>query len=91
MSKIIVLGAGICGLATAMLLRRDGHDVTVLERDGAPVPRSPIEAWEHWGRDGVTQFRQPHFLLPRGRMVLEDTLPEVAAVLRRQADCASTF
>ncbi len=81
MSKIIVLGAGICGLATAMLLRRDGHDVTVLERDGAPVPRSPIEAWEHWGRDGVTQFRQPHFLLPRGRMVLEDTLPEVAAVL----------
>lgn len=82
MSKIIVLGAGICGLATAMLLRRDGHDVTVLERDGAPTPRSPIDAWAHWAPDGVTQFRQPHLLLPRGRKVLEDTLPDVATALK---------
>ena len=35
MADILVLGAGLTGLTTAMLLARDGHDVTVLERDAA--------------------------------------------------------
>jgi phytoene dehydrogenase-like protein len=38
MSKIIVLGAGMCGLVSGILLLRDGHEVTVLERDAQPVP-----------------------------------------------------
>ena len=37
MAEILVLGAGLTGLTTAMLLARDGHDVTVLERDPAPA------------------------------------------------------
>jgi 2-polyprenyl-6-methoxyphenol hydroxylase-like FAD-dependent oxidoreductase len=45
MSRIIVLGAGVCGTAAALLLRRDGHDVTVLERDAAPAPVSVDDAW----------------------------------------------
>ena len=77
MARIVVLGAGVCGLAAGMLLRRDGHDVTVLERDPAPVPDSVEEAWEGWSRDGVTQFRLPHFVLSRGRLVLEQELPDV--------------
>ena len=81
MAKIIVLGAGVCGLATGMLLRRDGHDVTVLERDLSDVPSSVEEAWEQWPRDGVAQFRQPHYLHPRVRLVLEDTLPEIVTAL----------
>ena len=32
MSRIIVLGGGVVGLTTAMLLVRQGHDVTVFER-----------------------------------------------------------
>lgn len=80
-SRIIVLGAGVCGLTAGMLLRRDGHEVTILERDPAPVPGSPQEAWERWTRDGVTQFRQPHYLHSRGRIVLEEELPEVVAAL----------
>ena len=64
-----------------MLLRRDGHDVTILERDPEPVPNSPREAWEHWSRDGVTQFRQPHYLQSRGRIVLEEELPDVLDAL----------
>jgi 2-polyprenyl-6-methoxyphenol hydroxylase-like FAD-dependent oxidoreductase len=76
-----VLGAGVCGLATGMLLLRDGHEVTVLERDGQPVPDSPLLAWERWSREGVTQFRQPHYLQPAGRAVLEDLLPEVVTEL----------
>jgi 2-polyprenyl-6-methoxyphenol hydroxylase-like FAD-dependent oxidoreductase len=81
MARIIVLGAGVCGLATAMLLSRDGHEVTVLERDEGSVPESPEEAWDRWSRDGVTQFRQAHFLQSRGRAVLEEELPDVAEAL----------
>ena len=32
MARIIVLGGGLVGLSMAMMLRRDAHDVTVLER-----------------------------------------------------------
>src|SRR3974390_3128933 len=82
MSKIIVLGAGVCGLAAGMVLRRDGHAVTILERDPEPTPGSADEAWARWGRDGVVQFHQPHFLLPRGRMLLEEMLPDVAVAIK---------
>jgi 2-polyprenyl-6-methoxyphenol hydroxylase-like FAD-dependent oxidoreductase len=33
MSKILVLGGGVIGLSTAMMLVRRGYNVTVLERD----------------------------------------------------------
>jgi 2-polyprenyl-6-methoxyphenol hydroxylase-like FAD-dependent oxidoreductase len=71
------LGGGVCGLAGAMLLTRDGHEVTVLERDAAPVPDSLEEAWETWDRDGVVQFRLAHFLAPAGCAALGEDLPEV--------------
>ena len=81
MSKIIVLGAGVSGLAAGMLLAKDGHEVTVLERDSAAAPGTPQEAWDSWIRSGVNQFRQAHFLLPAGRAILEQELPQVAAAL----------
>jgi 2-polyprenyl-6-methoxyphenol hydroxylase-like FAD-dependent oxidoreductase len=77
MARIIILGAGVCGLPAAMLLSRDGHEVTVLERDGDSVPESPGEAWERWSRNGVTQFRQAHIVQARGRAVLDEDLPDV--------------
>ena len=79
--RTIVLGGGICGLATALMLARDGHDVTVLERDGDPVPDSAEAAWERWQRHGVVQFRQAHYLQSRGRQVLDDELPDVTRAL----------
>lgn len=83
MSKILVLGGGVIGLSTAMMLERDGHDLVVLERDPEPVPASPDEAWHTWERRGVRQFRQPHYVHPAGRVVLETHLPEVQAALLR--------
>ncbi|MGZ4314025.1 MAG: FAD-dependent oxidoreductase [Solirubrobacteraceae bacterium] len=77
MSRILVLGGGVSGLSAGLLLCRDGHDVTVLERDAGEVPASAEEAWERWGRQGVAQFRQAHYLTPRGHEVLEAELPDV--------------
>src|SRR4029078_13285639 len=45
MADILVLGAGLTGLTTAMLLARDGHEVAVLERDAAePQGGAPASA-----------------------------------------------
>jgi glycine/D-amino acid oxidase-like deaminating enzyme len=76
MSKILVLGGGIVGLSTAMMLARRGHDVTVFERDSEPLPGSPEDAWQAWERRGVAQFRQPHYLHPPAIQLLDSHLPD---------------
>src|SRR5687767_12743376 len=81
MAQVLVLGAGMCGLTTAMLLARDGHEVTVLERDPAEPP-PPAQAWQAWQRPGVNQFRMPHIMLPRWRAEMDRDLPEVLHELR---------
>ena len=83
MSKILVLGGGVIGLSTAMMLVRRGHDVTVFERDSEPVPGSPEEAWRVWKRRGVVQFRQPHYLQPPAIQLLDSHLPDVKQAMVR--------
>jgi len=83
MADVLIIGGGICGLGTALLLARDGHGVTVLERDADPAPDSPQAAWDTWARKGVAQFRQPHNFMPGFRLILEANLPDVQEALRR--------
>jgi 2-polyprenyl-6-methoxyphenol hydroxylase-like FAD-dependent oxidoreductase len=75
MTNMTILGAGIAGLSTAMMLTADGHSVTVLERDPAPPRPSP---WDTWERPGVSQFRLPHYMLPRWWAELRSELPGAA-------------
>ena len=80
--RILLIGGGICGLGAALLLARDGHEVTVVERDHDAGPPSPTEAWDTWTRKGVAQFRQPHNFMPGLRRLLEEELPDVQGALR---------
>jgi 2-polyprenyl-6-methoxyphenol hydroxylase-like FAD-dependent oxidoreductase len=81
MSRVIVVGGGLIGLATSLLIAKQGHDVTVLERDPEPPPKTPEEATGSWARPGVMQFRLVNFLMPRGRQLLDEQLPEVTVLL----------
>lgn len=74
--RTVVIGAGVVGLTTALLLARDGHQVAVVDRDtGMPAD---TDAWE---RPGVTQFRHPHIMMPRACQLLATELPLVLAEL----------
>ena len=76
-----MVGAGLCGLSTALLLGADGHDVVVLERDPAPPPATAEAAWQAWERRGVNQFRFLHMFGSRWCQIVDRELPEVAAAL----------
>ena len=59
MSTILVLGGGVIGLSMAMMLARQGHSVTVFERDNEPLPGSPEEAWRHGkGEESLSSDRR---------------------------------
>ena len=81
--NVLIVGGGLCGLAAAILVARDGHTATVLERDRDPLPESPQAAWDVWTRRGVAQFRQPHNFMPGLRRILEAELPDLQEALRR--------
>lgn len=83
MARVVVVGAGIAGLAAGLLLGPDGHDVTILEQDAAEVPPDRDEAWSRWARPGVAQFQAIHLFNARGRNLLRDRLPAVLDGLRR--------
>lgn len=74
-SEIVVLGAGTAGLAASLALARDGHTVTLIERD--PIEQTqPLDSLG-WERNGIKHFLQPHAFIPRGRLELRTTFPDV--------------
>ena len=77
MGSVVVMGAGPAGLAMGMLLSEVGIDVVVVDKDPTEPPGDAAEAWDRWQRPGVSQFRQPHGLLPSGREIIENRLPTV--------------
>ena len=78
--NVVVVGGGVAGLGSALVLARQGHDVTVVERDDTPMPTSADEAFE-WDRRGAPQVRHSHAFLARLVGLLRNEHPDVYAAL----------
>jgi 2-polyprenyl-6-methoxyphenol hydroxylase-like FAD-dependent oxidoreductase len=76
-ADIAIVGGGIGGLATALLLAREGRHVVVCERDAAAVPPTPDEMWSDWQRPGTPQARLGHTFLSGFRALLAERAPDV--------------
>ena len=70
---VIVIGASLSGLLAAAGIAGHDRPVLVLDRDAAPADGT--------ARPGVPQGRQPHVLLRRGLLALQDLLPELRSAL----------
>ncbi len=76
---VTVLGGGVAGLSSALLLARQGHPVVLIERDR--FDDSPAADAPTWERRGIPHFLQPHAFTPRARSELRAHLPDVYATL----------
>jgi flavin-dependent dehydrogenase len=77
MARVVVVGAGLGGLASALFTSRRGHDVVVVERDPASPPGAPEDDFSDWRRPGVPQARQPHRFLGLAYRLLVEEAPDV--------------
>ena len=75
--NVAIIGAGICGLFTALALGSRGHNVTIYERDIPPPNGGPEEAFFDWKRRGAAQFRHPHAFLAVMCNLLETNYPDL--------------
>ena len=79
---ILVVGAGIAGLCTALALGRSDRKVVILERDGPLPPGGADAAFYDWKRNGVGHLRQSHAFLARLRNIIRDDHPQLLEDLK---------
>ncbi|MGI9325847.1 MAG: FAD-dependent oxidoreductase [Pseudomonadales bacterium] len=74
---VAIVGAGICGMCTAITLAERGHRITLYERDSAPPEGDADAAFFGWQRSGAGQFRHPHAFLGLVCNLLADRYPQL--------------
>ncbi|MFE7749789.1 FAD-dependent oxidoreductase [Streptomyces sp. NPDC057428] len=79
MARVAVIGGGISGLATALMLGRRGHPVTVFEQEARQAGEDLDQDFFQWRRPRTPQAAQPHSLLAPVRTVLLTEAPDVYA------------
>jgi 2-polyprenyl-6-methoxyphenol hydroxylase-like FAD-dependent oxidoreductase len=73
--RVVIIGSGPTGITAGLLLARQGHRITLVDRDPGPV------AGRAWERVGVMQFHLPHSFRSPGRQFLARRLPDVHSAL----------
>ena len=76
MERVLVVGGGVGGLSAALAFGRQGHPVTLLERDPLPATGSAEEAFAA-ERRGAPQAHQTHGFLARIAVLLRERFPDV--------------
>lgn len=71
----VIIGGSIGGLISALALARNGHKVTVLEKEVHPLPATPEEGFQGWQRRGAPQVLQSHAFLGRMHNLIRDREP----------------
>src|ERR1700692_369333 len=79
--RVLVIGAGMAGLWTALALAPTGREVVLLERDPQPPEGGPDAAFEGWTRRGVGHLRHSHAFLARLRILIRDEHPQLLTEL----------
>jgi 2-polyprenyl-6-methoxyphenol hydroxylase-like FAD-dependent oxidoreductase len=88
---VLVVGAGMSGLALALALDGSGKRVVLIERDAEPPVLDPQDAFERWKRPGVSQFRYSHVFVGRLHDLLRDRYPILTAELEQAGLRPSDF
>src|SRR5262245_43733471 len=81
MERVVIVGASIGRLATALALKHSKKQIVIVERDDPPPDIAPESAFDAWERPGVPHFRLSHSLLARLASILRERHPEVLAEL----------
>lgn len=77
--QVVVVGAGMCGMFTALAQAKRGRAVTLLERDPPPPEGHADAAFFEWKRLGAAQFRHPHAFLGAMCSLIQRQHPELLA------------
>lgn len=88
-SPIVVIGAGLTGMAVALMLAKRNLRVVVLERDPRAAFGRSDECPQR--RIGAPHGNHPHVLLAGGRDILLRSVPEVAREVYRLGACDATL
>jgi 2-polyprenyl-6-methoxyphenol hydroxylase-like FAD-dependent oxidoreductase len=78
---VVVIGAGIGGLCTALSLSPTGRRIILLERDAAPPGTDPDTVFHAWKHNGVGHLRQSHAFLARLRTIIKAEHPGLLEAL----------
>ena len=81
MSDVLILGASIAGLATALFAAKSGLQVQILEQDPNSHPNNVDDCLINWIRRKVPQFGMGHAFHGLGRSILRKRAPEVLGEL----------
>ncbi|MGC6500969.1 MAG: NAD(P)/FAD-dependent oxidoreductase [Henriciella sp.] len=88
---VVVIGAGIGGLCTALSLAPTGRRITLLDRDLAPPSDDPDVTFLDWHRRGAGHVRQSHAFLARLRGIIRHRHPLLLQALKEQGVRELTF